>query len=450
MNSTSAIFNGTSRYSADFQQIIDRAVAIASLPMMQMESAKTALDDQAKALESLDARFAAVDSAIRSLESAAANNSYVLSNSDGGVVAASVSSGALTGVYTVEVVEAGSYTSSMSKDGLTAVADPSAESISLASTFTLTVAGETYEITPSGDTLTALAAAINAETEASVEATIVNIGGPSAPDYRLSLRSARLGAVSIQLNDGSADLVDTLASGTPASYRVNGQPSTAVSTDSRSVTVAPGLTVTLLKAGTANLTVSRNTAGISNALASFAGAYNAAVDEVDLHRGKDAGALKGNSVLFTLSQTLREIAGYSTGTDGIASLTSLGLAFDDQGKLSFDATAFSNAVAGNLSGLLSFLGSASESGFLQSATSAMDAVVGTTDGIVKAAIGSLQTQIAGQAGRISSEQDRIDQIEQGLRERMAAADALIAALERQVGYFTSLFESMRLARESRR
>jgi flagellar capping protein FliD len=80
----------------------------------------------------------------------------------------------------------------------------------------------------------------------------------------------------------------------------------------------------------------------------------------------------------------------------------------------------------------------------------MDAVAGTTGGIVKAAIGSLQTQIAGQAGRISSEQERIDQIEQGLQERMAAADALIAALERQVGYFTTLFESMRLARESRR
>ena len=94
--------------------------------------------------------------------------------------------------------------------------------------------------------------------------------------------------------------------------------------------------------------------------------------------------------------------------------------------------------------------SGDQNGFLQSATKAMDAVASTNGGIVKAAISALETQIAGQTGRIASEQERMDQIEHGLQERMAAADALIAALERQVGYFTSLFESIRLARESRR
>ncbi|MCS6954415.1 MAG: hypothetical protein NZM33_16340, partial [Bryobacteraceae bacterium] len=53
-----------------------------------------------------------------------------------------------------------------------------------------------------------------------------------------------------------------------------------------------------------------------------------------------------------------------------------------------------------------------------------------------------------QEARIAAEQERIDLLEKNLAERMAAADALIAALEQKVRYFNTLFEAMRIARES--
>ena len=444
--STSSIFSGTSRYSSDFQEIIDRAVAIASLPKAQMENTRNSLSAQSTALASLDDKFEALQNALNNLESARAL--YGTATSDGTVANAGVSGTALAGTYQLEVVELGSYSSSMSKDGLTGVADPFTESISSASTFALTVDGEEYELTPSGATLSELAEAINSS-EAAVEATIVNTGPSSAPDYRLSLRGTALGAVSIQLNDGSEDLLDTISTGSLAEYRVNGQPAVAVTSDSRSVTIAPGLTVTMLKEGSTDITVSHNMGAVSNALSTLVSAYNGALDELDTHRGEEAGALEGSSLLHTLSQSLRDLTTYDSGESGVSSLTSLGLEFDSEGKLSLDLAAFSTATTGEWEALAEFLGSSTTEGFLKYAADLMDGLENSNDGIIETAISSLADEIDWQDTRIAEEQERIDDLEENLIARMSAADAMIASLELQVRYMTGLFESMRSIRESR-
>ncbi len=436
----STIFNGTSRYSSDFQQIIDRAVSIASLPLTQLQSQKTTLSDQSSALSGLDTALGSLQNAIGSLNTA--TTAYSSSVSDGSVARASVTSAAGAGTYSIEVVDLGSYTLAMSADGLDAVSDPSTENISSASTFTLTVDGTEYSITPETNTLTAMVDAINSS-GAAVQATAVNLGSSSAPDYRLSLQSTKLGEVTVELEAESQSLLGTPDTGTLATYRVNGQPAVAIETDSRNVIVAPGLTVTLLETGTAEVTVSHDTQSVSSALAALASAYNKVVDEVDKNRGEDAGALQGSSILYLVSQSLRDMVGYSTGVDGISSLTSLGLNFDDSGKLSLDASAFTSATDGQFAALASFLGTSSTDGFLKNAADLIDGLEDSSDGAVKTAIDSLQSQMTQQDDRIAEEQDRIDLLTENLQAQMSAADALIAELEQQVTYFTGLFDAMK-------
>jgi flagellar hook-associated protein 2 len=437
---TGSIFSGSSRFSNDFQQILDRSVAIASLHLKQMQNQRVTMGGETTALSAMDTKFKSLDSAIASLGSALTALSS--SVSDGTVVSASVSTGAMAGTYTVEVVDIGSYGAAMSKDGLPQVSAPGSTSISSSAVFTLTVDGTEYSIIPQSGTLTSLAEGINAS-DAAVEATVVNIGSTASPDYRLSVRGTKLGAASVQLNDGAVDLLDTMAAGTPATYRVNGQPASPIESDSRTVAISPGISVTLLKVGTSSINVSHNTATVSSALSSLASAYNAAVDEMDKHRGKDAGALRGASILNSLSGSLREITGYSSGTDGISSLATLGLVLDDKGKLSLDANAFSQATSGNFEALATFLGSPSTGGFLQNATSVMDGLDDAVSGTITAAIDGLKTETTGQDERIAAEQDRIDELEKLLIARMAAADSAIAMLEQQVTYMTGLFEAMR-------
>jgi len=447
MSDASSIFTGASRYSSDFQSLINRAVAIASLPLGQLTAAKTTLEAESSALGTLNTKFTSLQSAITSLETATGISSYAVSVSNGLVVSASASTGATAGTYSIEVTSLGSNTSTMSKAGLTTVTDPSTQNISSASDFTLTVNGTPHTITPSGTTLNALVTAIN-DAGLDTQASIVNVGSTSSPDYRLAIQSSKLGADTIQLNDGSQDLLDTLATGAKATYKLNGM-ATAIESDSRTITLAPGLTAQLLgesASGVATtITVSRSTMAITNALASFVTAYNAGVDELDKHRGEAGGALTGQSIVSMLSEAMRNVAQYSGGSDTITSLTDLGLNFDDQGKLSLDTSAFSSATTGNIDELMTFLGSSTGGGFLKSATDTLNGLEDATDGILTTAISSMTAQITGQTSRITTEQERVADIQENLTAQMSAADALIAALEQQATYLNALFESMRIA-----
>src|SRR3954469_10775052 len=103
MGTTSnTLFTGSSRFSADFQAVVDRTLKIASLPMMQMQGVLTDLNSESSGLSSLDAKVGNLQSAITTLSSALGLNSYSTSVSDS-VVRATTSEGVREGVYSIEV-----------------------------------------------------------------------------------------------------------------------------------------------------------------------------------------------------------------------------------------------------------------------------------------------------------------------------------------------------------
>jgi flagellar hook-associated protein 2 len=438
---------GLSAYAASLQNALNRSIGLAALPLQLLQSQQSQLSSQASALNALDLRFSVLQSTISNLNSSS-QNLLACSVSDATVITASTAAGALPGIYSVHVTDAGSSSSSISADTLPTVNDPTIQSISGSSTFTLTIGGVPQTITPAGNNLNALAAAINSAAGVSVQATIVNVGPPTAPDYRISLQSNTLGNVSLQLNDGSTDLLTTLTTGTSAQYQVNGSPSTPISTDSRSVTIAPGVTVNLLKAGTSTVTVSQSASAVVNALSTFVTAFNGSVDELNKSFGQNAGPLNGQSVIFGLKQSLHSLASYTGGAGSFASMSDLGLSFDTSGHLTFDPTALSSASGTQFSNLVSFLGSASSGGFLQFATNVLNGVEDPTSGSLKTTISSTSNQITHENQLISNEHDKINQLQTSLQAKMAAADAAIAQIEQQLSYFTGLFQSMYLPRQS--
>jgi flagellar hook-associated protein 2 len=429
----------SSQYSADLQQVLSRSIAIASLPLTQLNNTLTDLQNRSTELNTLNGKFSAVQTAIQSLSTAVSSTTAQVSNSS--VLTAQSDATAVPGSYTIDVVKAGSPSSALSLGTLPAVTNPATQSISSSSSFTLTVGGTPVTITPSGNSLSALADAINSS-GANVSATIVNLGSPSAPNYQLSLQSTQLGDITLQLNDGTNDLMGTLSAGIEAQYQVNGQPATPISSDSSTVTIAPGVTADLLSAGDSTVTVSESSTDQANALSSFATAYNAAVDELNLNRGQGGGALTGDALIYTLSQSLRDISGFTGGSGSVQNLTDLGLTFDQNGHLNFDQTVFNSAAASDPGDLGAFLGSPTTGGFLQEATNTLTSLGDPTDGILETAISDSQTSIDNQNQKISDEQDRITALTTSLTTQIDNADALIASLEQQQTYFTTLFTDM--------
>ena len=173
-----------------------------------------------------------------------------------------------------------------------------------------------------------------------------------------------------------------------------------------------------------------------------------AVDELAKSRGTSPGPLAGQSIINSLSSTLRQVLNYSTGTSGISSLTSLGVSADKTGHLSLDTTAFTTATTGQFTALLTFLGSSTGSGFLQNATNALNGVEDVSTGSIKTTLASLSTQSAHEDALIATEQDRVNQLQTNLQARFSAADALIASLEQQVNFVTGLFQAFQTSNQS--
>jgi len=442
MGTTPVTFNGSSSYAADLQQTITHAVDIASIPLNQLNRNVTALQAQATEIGYLQNGFNLLQNAIKSLTAGVNGGGLSASVADDTIASANlVSSSTINaGTYSLNVINAGSPSVSVSNTGLPTVTDPTSTSISTASSYTLTVNGSTLTITPVANSLNALAQAINTS-GAGVSATVINLGSPSAPSYTLSLQSTALGNIPIQLNDGTQDLLNTLSTGTQAQYQVNGQPATAISSSSSTVTLAPGLTVNLLHTGQTSITVANDPSAASTAISSFITAYNATVDELATNRGTAAGPLSGQGIVFSLGQTLRGLVGFTGGAGSVTTLADLGVTFDGKGHLAFDQEQFASVAAANPGDLASFLGNGKGSGFLAAASSIIDGVTNPSNGIFQAQQATIQHRIDADNLEISDTQDRITAMQTQLTAQMSAADALLSKLQSQVSFMTQLFEA---------
>jgi flagellar hook-associated protein 2 len=437
--SISPVFTGVSSFANDLQSVINRAVAIASLPLSQLQNQLTDMKGQSTALSGLDTAFTSLQTSIGKFDSAVGVGSLSATSSDPAAVSASVAAGAFQGEYTIDVTSVGSVSSTISDPTLPAVANPYSTSISSSTDFTLTVNGKAVAIKSESNSLVSLAQSINSAS-AGVQASVINTGSSTAPQYRLVLRSSNLGPDSIQLNDGSKDLLNTLSTGTTARYKVNGL-DTEIESTSRTVTLGPGVTVKLLDvtSGPVSVSVSRSMDAAKSAITDFVTAYNAAVTALDAQVGAGAGQLSGSSTVRNLYTTLRQITQYGASSGSVGSLTAIGVKLDNQGQLQFDETAF-DAV--NIEDVATFLGTTTSGGFLKAASDRINDAEAPASGTLQVAIQQVKDSITHQNSLITDNQQRIDDLTTNLQERMAAADALLASLESKKSFLNNLFTAM--------
>jgi flagellar hook-associated protein 2 len=402
--------------------------------MEAIQADVTNLQGQQSALATMESTFAELQSAVSAVSTAVAGAPSATTSSS--AVSATADSTALPGTYSIQVDSLGSETTTMSENGLTTVADPTSASISSSSLYTLTVNGTNHTITPSGDTLDDLVTAIN-DAGDGVQATTVNIGSNASPDYRLAVTSNNLAPDTIQLNDGTQDLLNTLSTGANATYSVNGQ-STTLSSNSNEVTLSQGLTVQLNQVTSSPVTVavSQSYSGLETALSNFATTYDSAVNALAQDRGSTGGALTGDQIVYQLTSMLQNIATYTSGSGSVNSLADLGLSVDQTGQMSFDASSFNTADS---SAIQQFLGSTTTGGFLQTANNSLESFIDPNNGLLVKETSNLQTQITSDNNQIAQQQVQISDLQANLEQQLSAADAAIATLQAQTSYFQQLF-----------
>ena len=441
VSSGTATFNGTSTYAAQLQQVINTAVANASLPMQELETQESTLGNQQSELETVSGDFQSLQSALDSLNNSTGSGAYVANVANDSIATASVASGVMPGNYQINVSSLGSQTSTLSNDGLLTVTDPSSANIDSSSTYVLSVNGQQYSILDPTGTLDGLANAINSS-GADAQATGINVGGSSAPDYRLSIQSTNYAPDTIQLSDGQQNLLQTLSTGAYVTYQVNGEPSTPISSNSRDITISPGLTANLLQTGSTTISVSQNVSNISDALSTLVSSYNSIVSELENNRGQNGGALSGQSIVYELQSELSNLGSYTSGSGAVSSLSDLGITFNEDGTLSFDSSTFEATAAQNPTQVLNFLGSETGGGFLQAANNIVTSAADPTTGMLSQASSSIAQEISTITTQISNDQTQVSNLQQSLTQQMASADSTISLLQTQVSEMTSLFTDM--------
>ena len=318
------------------------------------------------------------------------------------------------------------------------------------STYNLLIGTTKYAFTPADNSAASVAAAINSVYGSQVHASVVDLETGGYPDYRISLQGAAGTTYDIQKTTATSYQSEQTA-GSLASYEVNN--STVRNTSStRNVTVSTGVTATLVgtSGGTpagstpVSITVTRSTSALNTALSGFTDAYNAAVTEVLKQQGQSGGPLQGQSIVSQLSGILSSISTYSS-SGQFNVLEDLGMALGTNGQITYNPLTLMSADLSSSTGVTAFLGSATGSGFLRTATDALTSVEDPTTGLLKTTETDTKSQITDLGTTIAAKQAKVDAMQLQMQNQMAAADALVASMEQQYNYLSGLFQAQQTA-----
>ncbi|HEX3745571.1 MAG TPA: flagellar filament capping protein FliD [Bryobacteraceae bacterium] len=243
-SSSSSYFSGVSTYSGQLQEVIGRAVAIASLPIELLTNQQTTLTGQATELNTLDGNFTTLQSSIQTISDAMGGSGMNSSVSNPSVASVTLGDGAAQGAYTINVSSIGAYATSLTNATWNNIVQPGGQT----TTYNLVVGAHTYSFTPADNSAGTVASTINAQFGNLVQATAVNVGSASSPDYRISLQSSNLGPMDLDIQTKAGANLQTsesAASGyassmTDTTWDSSGNPSTfTLAVDGANFTISP-------------------------------------------------------------------------------------------------------------------------------------------------------------------------------------------------------------------
>lgn len=305
-----------------------------------------------------------------------------------------------------------------------------------------------------GTSLNDIAAAINADPELGINATIINDG--SSEPFRLMFTTVETGtqaAISaISVSDNSGDLnsllnIDNMSqqAATDAEAKINGITITKGSNTLEDV--IEGVTLNLSKADgeVQTLTVSKDDDKAKAAIKSFVDAYNSAQAFIKTNtaynEASGGSVLIGDSTTRTAQTRLRDILNIESGNESaFSTLSEIGISTQLDGSLKIDDEKLSKALDTNRDDVAKlFQGT---SGLASRTESITKALINSTDGIVTTARTGAQKIIDDLGEQLIRKQEQIDAKMEIYRIQFTKLDSLIAQMNSTSEYLTQQFAAM--------
>ena len=430
---TPLTLSGVSQYSTDYQNILNRAVQVASRPLTQLQTEDAYIISKNAGLSTLQSN---ANSLLTSLQTLAADsgNQAIAATSSNNTVLTAIATGATTpNTYTINSVT--SLATTASEDSVGSYADSASTPVSSTGTLQLTVGSQNYTLNPATNSLTGLRDAINAS-GASVTASILTTSNGNF----LSITANATGATTLKLvddpitnshpNGANTELLTQTNQGTNAEFSLNNIDIRQAGNTVNSV--IPGVTLQLLQKSTTPVTVSlqSNPSQLSSDLQTFVSNYNTLEQALSAQQGANNGGLNGDSAVTQLQQTLRQITSFFTTSSTITNLGGLGVTFADAtGTATFNPSAFSSLSSQQITDGFKFIHSlAAGSGNF---VSKLQAFTDPISGIIQTEIQGNSTADRHLQSQMLTLTERINTLQTNLQKQLAKADAFEANLQSQ-------------------
>lgn len=300
----------------------------------------------------------------------------------------------------------------------------------------------TFQLTNGNDSMVGLRDAINSS-GAGVTASILTT---SSGNY-LTVQANSTGANTLKLFAGTSatgtDLLSQTNQGSDAKFTLNGIP---VEQAGNTVNSAiPGVTFTIQakSASPVTLTLASDPTQLSSDLQDFVTQYNALSSAIEAQSGAAGGPLTGGTIIQQLRQQMQQIAGYTTSTGSIQSLSDLGIEFQDTtGQATFDQTTFDGLSQSQITDALNYVGSASSGlgGFSQQLSQLSDPI----SGLIQSEVMGLKRTDSDFQARIATLNTQITNTTNSLTAQLEAADAAQAELQSQQQELTASLQGLSL------
>ena len=297
-------------------------------------------------------------------------------------------------------------------------------------------------------TLQGLATAINA-LDAGVTASAVNLGTASAPDFRLEIASKATGATSTVTvtHDDTALAVQTAQAGQNAQFTVDGFSGTFERESNTFGDVLSGVTVTLRDKGTATVSVADDADAITDKVKTLVAAFNdivtfvtgeSQVTETQDKSDVTLGSLATDSTVKHLVARLHEVFSESVGGT-YTNLSSLGLATQQDGTITFDEGKFRTALGSDSTAVAAtFAGAGTASGVAKDLSALIDGMTGS-GGTLALHTTALNDQIRSLQDQIDAGQREVDAFEVNLRQQFTALETFVSGLKNQGSFLQQAF-----------
>jgi flagellar hook-associated protein 2 len=432
----------------DVASTVSQIIAIEQAVETPWKNQLTALKAQDTALSSLGTDLSTLSSSLQSLtDFSGVFASKQGSSSDTNVVSlSSATPSAAAGSHSI-LVNSLAQTSSMYSAAIANAGD------TLSGTLTIQVgsgASQSITVDSSSNTLTSLAAAINAASTG-VRASVIKDTSGS----RLSLVSATSGAagqitLTSSLSDtttGSAVSFQQGQQGKDASLNVDGLDVTAASNTVSDV--IPGVTFQLLSTSGSSqpvqVQITNDNSSIEQAMSAFVTAYNAVVTDIKTQEGKDtsgnAQPLYGDPTLALIQNQLTSALLGGAASGAINNLSQLGLSVGQDGKLTLNVGALEASLNSNFSGVEGFLQNSGSFG--QTFTKALNGLSSTfTTGAVYLALQQNTAQEAALNKSVSDQETRIAADKARLTTQLNAANQILQSLPDQLNQIDQMYNAV--------